>query len=267
MRRAAELEQEFWTRMAHVIRWARSLFTGHGCLCLGCVQWYGSKSWLRAPLCASGMDKLAAGTLCASGRNRCTMLSRKQNGHRAECQQWHGQQQVLAARCCTFECMHAHAQAHTYKHTGAHALISCAHGSASIACAGVSCLRSNLSKGPGLKLCRLQPSTELLASHDIWQSGYSIQESRGLRHLDQKCTLTSKLLCLDLGAFSDKGTRVWRALEKQLERYHGLLQTRANNLADVNSLQHQNNELRALLNQYLGSRINEELEIPPTQII
>lgn len=66
---------------------------------------------------------------------------------------------------------------------------------------------------------------------------------------------------------SDKGSRVWRALDKQLERYHGLLQTRANNLADVDSLQNQNNELRTLLNQYLGSRINEELEIPPTQII
>ncbi|KAF5832552.1 sperm tail C-terminal domain-containing protein [Dunaliella salina] len=66
---------------------------------------------------------------------------------------------------------------------------------------------------------------------------------------------------------SDKGARVWRALDKQLQRYHGLLQTRANNLADVDSLQNQNDELRALLNQYLGSRINEELEIPPTQII
>jgi dynein regulatory complex protein 1 len=60
---------------------------------------------------------------------------------------------------------------------------------------------------------------------------------------------------------------VWHALDKQLERYHGLSQTRANNLADVDSLQHQNDELRALLNQYLGSRINEELQIPPTQII
>lgn len=60
---------------------------------------------------------------------------------------------------------------------------------------------------------------------------------------------------------------MWHALDKQLERYHGLLQTRANNLSDVDSLQHQNNELRALLNQYLGSRINEELQIPPTQII
>jgi dynein regulatory complex protein 1 len=66
---------------------------------------------------------------------------------------------------------------------------------------------------------------------------------------------------------SDKGTRVWRALQKQLEKYHALLQSRAASLSEVDSLQHQNAELRALLNQYLSSRINEELQIPPTQII
>lgn len=66
---------------------------------------------------------------------------------------------------------------------------------------------------------------------------------------------------------SDKGTRVWKALEKQLEKYMALLQERSTSLGEVESLQHQNGELRALLNQYLSSRINEELQIPPTQII
>ncbi|KAG2426185.1 hypothetical protein HXX76_013166 [Chlamydomonas incerta] len=66
---------------------------------------------------------------------------------------------------------------------------------------------------------------------------------------------------------SDKHTRVWGALEKQLDKYLALLQERAGSLRDVESLQHQNNELRALLNQYLSSRINDELQIPPTQII
>ncbi|EFJ47566.1 hypothetical protein VOLCADRAFT_81425 [Volvox carteri f. nagariensis] len=66
---------------------------------------------------------------------------------------------------------------------------------------------------------------------------------------------------------SDKGVRVWRALEKQLEKYLALLQERSASLREVESLQHQNNELRALLNQYLSSRINEELQIPPTQVI
>ena len=66
---------------------------------------------------------------------------------------------------------------------------------------------------------------------------------------------------------SDKTTRVWHSVEKQLERYLALLQNRSNSLNEVESLQHQNTELRALLNQYLSSRINDELQIPPTQII
>ncbi|KAG2497477.1 hypothetical protein HYH03_004630 [Edaphochlamys debaryana] len=64
-----------------------------------------------------------------------------------------------------------------------------------------------------------------------------------------------------------KTSRVWGALEKQLEKYLALLQERSGSLREVESLQHQNNELRALLNQYLSSRINDELQIPPTQII
>ena len=66
---------------------------------------------------------------------------------------------------------------------------------------------------------------------------------------------------------NDKGTRVWGVLEKQLEKYRDLLQDRASSLSDVESLQHQNTELRTLLNQYLGSRINSELVIPPTVLI
>ena len=66
---------------------------------------------------------------------------------------------------------------------------------------------------------------------------------------------------------SDKGTRVWGVLEKQLEKYRDLLQDRAASLSDVESLQHQNTELRALLNQYLSSRINSELVVPPTVLI
>ncbi|KAG1659692.1 hypothetical protein FOA52_004331 [Chlamydomonas sp. UWO 241] len=66
---------------------------------------------------------------------------------------------------------------------------------------------------------------------------------------------------------SAKGGRVWGVLEKQLERYMKLLETRSSSLNEVESLQHQNNELRALLNQYLGSRINSELVVPPTVMI
>jgi len=35
----------------------------------------------------------------------------------------------------------------------------------------------------------------------------------------------------------------------------------------VAELQQQNGELKALLNQYLSSKINEDLHVPPTQVI
>mmetsp|Transcript_4676 Transcript_4676/g.15483 ORF Transcript_4676/g.15483 Transcript_4676/m.15483 type:complete len:645 (+) Transcript_4676:346-2280(+) len=66
---------------------------------------------------------------------------------------------------------------------------------------------------------------------------------------------------------SPKMFRVWGALEKNLGKYNRLLNSRAEALDETASLQRQNEELRVLLNQYLSSRINEELQIPPTQVI
>lgn len=64
-----------------------------------------------------------------------------------------------------------------------------------------------------------------------------------------------------------KTARVWKSLYQALEKYNKLLTDRGGSLREVESLQHQNTELRALLNQYLSSRINGELKIPPTQVI
>ena len=66
---------------------------------------------------------------------------------------------------------------------------------------------------------------------------------------------------------SDKTFRVWRAIEKALHKYHSLLSNRAGLIKDVRELQGQNDELKALLNQYLASKINEDLHVPPTQVI
>jgi dynein regulatory complex protein 1 len=66
---------------------------------------------------------------------------------------------------------------------------------------------------------------------------------------------------------SAKGHRVWAHLEKELVQYNQLLETRSGQLHEVVGLQRQNDELRTLLNQYLSSKINEELVIPPTQVI
>ena len=66
---------------------------------------------------------------------------------------------------------------------------------------------------------------------------------------------------------SDKTFRVWNALEKALHKYDALLKSRAHLIGEVGDLQRQNGELKALLNQYLSSRINEDLHVPLTQVI
>ncbi|WIA22959.1 hypothetical protein OEZ86_009886 [Tetradesmus obliquus] len=68
-------------------------------------------------------------------------------------------------------------------------------------------------------------------------------------------------------AVSDKEMRVWNRLEGQLGSYHGLLLRRSEGLAAIASLQQQNDELRMLLNQYLSSKINAELKVPPTAVL
>ena len=65
----------------------------------------------------------------------------------------------------------------------------------------------------------------------------------------------------------DKTFRVWSALEKALQKYNALTNARSNTINEVADLQQQNGELKALLNQYLSSRINEDLHVPPTQVI
>jgi uncharacterized protein YceH (UPF0502 family) len=46
-----------------------------------------------------------------------------------------------------------------------------------------------------------------------------------------------------------------QALEKGLLKYNELLTSRTSKMSDVASLSQQNNELKALLNQYLASRV------------
>lgn len=60
---------------------------------------------------------------------------------------------------------------------------------------------------------------------------------------------------------------MWEALEKALERYNGILHERAKLMDDTMALRNQNEQLKALLNQYLGSKVNQELYVPPTQLV
>lgn len=64
-----------------------------------------------------------------------------------------------------------------------------------------------------------------------------------------------------------KSIRVWRALSKAMERYENVLKERAAAIDEVHQLNQQNAELKNLMSQYLSSDVNEELHIPPTQVI
>lgn len=57
--------------------------------------------------------------------------------------------------------------------------------------------------------------------------------------------------------------RIWRSLEKGLEKYLGQLKQRSELIDEVDRIRNQNDELRALLNQYLSSGVNDELYSPP----
>ncbi|XP_010381332.1 dynein regulatory complex protein 1 [Rhinopithecus roxellana] len=60
---------------------------------------------------------------------------------------------------------------------------------------------------------------------------------------------------------------LWDALYTALEKYHIVLTQRAKLLQENSSLEQQNTELQVLLQQYLNSKINSELQVPPTQVL
>ncbi|XP_072263364.1 dynein regulatory complex protein 1 [Pyxicephalus adspersus] len=61
--------------------------------------------------------------------------------------------------------------------------------------------------------------------------------------------------------------KVWDALESAMEKYYDVLTSRTELITETSALRQQNGELRMLLHQYLNSKINTELEIPPTQMM
>merc|ERR1712138_140067 len=62
---------------------------------------------------------------------------------------------------------------------------------------------------------------------------------------------------------SDDTFEVW----KQLEKHNTVLKQRSQEIARVTSLQEQNAQLKALINQYLNAKVNDELIVPPAATI
>lgn len=61
--------------------------------------------------------------------------------------------------------------------------------------------------------------------------------------------------------------RLWDALIEGMEKYSETLTSRSNLINETEALKQQNNELRMLLHQYVNSKVNAELEIPPTRVL
>ena len=66
---------------------------------------------------------------------------------------------------------------------------------------------------------------------------------------------------------TDQKLSVWKALDKSLGEYYQLLVDRQNLIEETGLLNQQNEELKTLLNQYLQAGVNQELQVPPTQVI
>ncbi|XP_061097985.1 dynein regulatory complex protein 1 [Conger conger] len=61
--------------------------------------------------------------------------------------------------------------------------------------------------------------------------------------------------------------KLWDTLDTALEKYHAVLNERAQLVEDTRHLKHQNEEMRQLLQKHCNSKINNELPIPPTKMI
>lgn len=61
--------------------------------------------------------------------------------------------------------------------------------------------------------------------------------------------------------------KVWDALESAMLKYYDVLSARAQLGNETASMAQQNSELRVLLHQYLNSKVNSELEVPPTRVL
>lgn len=60
--------------------------------------------------------------------------------------------------------------------------------------------------------------------------------------------------------------KVWDALLGSFEKYYEVLNARGKLIEETDGLRQQNGELRLLLHQYVNSKVNQELQVPPTSV-
>lgn len=95
------------------------------------------------------------------------------------------------------------------------------------------------------------------------QAAHDAEEARRERNRREEREFWERMA----NVIPDKTYRVWGALEKGLLKYNECLKGRADTIDAVAQLEQQNKELKSLLSQYLGARVNDDLIVPPTQMI
>eukprot|EP00920_Eleutheroschizon_duboscqi_P013508 GHVT01031751.1.p2 GENE.GHVT01031751.1~~GHVT01031751.1.p2 ORF type:complete len:378 (-),score=25.22 GHVT01031751.1:2640-3773(-) len=68
-------------------------------------------------------------------------------------------------------------------------------------------------------------------------------------------------------AIPDMNYRVWKVLERMLNKHYQLHQTRSSLIEETFQLHNENSELKRLMDQYLNSSANEELHVPPAHTV
>lgn len=135
----------------------------------------------------------------------------------------------------------------------------------------------------------LDPDDLQIASYEVFdilteflelknESKFKIGEQTGLsmksismdseKQKREKILYEEKMHWVKLGSIlEEKHLRVWQALERAFQQYYNLLQTRQNLVEETGMLHQQNEELKSLLQQYLQAGVNQELQVPPTQML
>ena len=130
------------------------------------------------------------------------------------------------------------------------------------------------SKSDASKITLIHPNNVRLAIHRFVEQRKATSKlssvspsALGLSSTAQRELLNGSFWQQMIGILPQSHERVWDALLEGLEQYHSVLLSRSKCIEETKVLNTQNNELRLLLQQYMHSRINDELEIPPTLIL
>ncbi|KAJ3349466.1 hypothetical protein HDU83_000531 [Entophlyctis luteolus] len=65
----------------------------------------------------------------------------------------------------------------------------------------------------------------------------------------------------------DKTYRIWMGVHAAMKKYNALLTERCQLTQEIDAVRTQSEELKGLLRQYMSAKVNDELEVPPTQIM